>query len=139
MKVITFGTFDLFHIGHLNIITRFKKYKLDINNKENELIVGISSDQLNYLKKNHYPIINQEERLTIVKNLKAVDIVFIEESLEQKIEYCLKYKADILIMGNDHIGRFDFLKKHGIDVVYLDRTDNISTTLILDKINKLKI
>jgi len=134
MRIITFGTFDLFHIGHLNIIKRCKEYDGDGN--ENYLIVGVSSDKLNYDKKQRYPIISEDQRLEIVKNLKQVDEVFIEESLEQKLEYCLKYKADLLIMGDDHLGRFDFLKDSNIDVVYLPRTNDISTTDIINKIKK---
>lgn len=72
MIVITFGTFDLFHIGHLNMINRCKKYG-------DKLIVGISTDKLNYSKKNRYPIINGKNRMEIVKNLKAVDEVFLRK------------------------------------------------------------
>ena len=72
MIVITFGTFDLFHIGHLNMINRCKKYG-------DKLIVGISTDKLNYSKKNRYPIINEKNRMEIVKNLKAVDEVFLRK------------------------------------------------------------
>ena len=132
MRIITFGTFDLFHLGHLNIIKRCKSY----NDDDNYLIVGVSSDKLNYNKKQRYPIISEDQRLEIVKNLKQVDEVFIEESLEQKLEYCLKYKADLLIMGDDHLNKFDLLKENNIDVVYLTRTDNISTTDILNEIKK---
>ena len=95
MIVITFGTFDLFHIGHLNIIKKCKNYK-DGNNK---VIVGLSSDKFNFEKKNKYPIIPLNNRMEIVKNLKDVEEVFIEESLEKKRENCLKYNADVLIMG----------------------------------------
>ena len=132
MRIITFGTFDLFHIGHLNIIKRCKNY----NNEDNYLIVGISSDKLNYDKKQRGPIIPEDQRLEILKNLKQVDEVFIEESLEQKLEYCLKYKVDLLIMGDDHLHKFDFLKNNDINVVYLNRTEDISTTDIINMIKK---
>jgi glycerol-3-phosphate cytidylyltransferase len=135
MRIITFGTFDLFHIGHINILNRCKLYNINENNQKNTLIVGVSSDKLNYEKKQHYPIINEIEREKIVFNIKGVDLVFSEESLGDKKDYCIKYKADILIMGDDHKGRFDFLKEDNIEVVYLERTKDISTTLILDKIN----
>lgn len=137
MRIITFGTYDLFHIGHLNIINRCKKYKIDQNNKENTLYVGVSTDELNFQKKNHYPIISEDERVEIISNIKAVDFVFKEESLEKKREYCIKYNIDMLIMGDDHVGRFDFLRKDNIKVVYLERTTNVSTTLLIDKIKKL--
>lgn len=130
MKIITFGTFDLFHIGHLNIIKKCKEY----NNENNYLIVGISTDEFNNKKKNKYPIINQYQRLEIIKSLKYVDEVFYEESLEEKLYYCQKYKVDICIMGHDHKYKFDFLNKYGIKTYYFDRTNNISTTELINKI-----
>jgi len=126
--IITFGTYDLFHIGHLRIINRSKKLG-------DKLIVGISTDELNYNKKKKYPVFSQEERLEIIKNLKEVDEVFFEESLEKKREYILKYKADILVMGDDWIGRFDEYKDI-CEVIYLPRTKDISTTELIDKISK---
>ena len=125
-RVVTFGTFDLFHIGHLNILERAKTLG-------DYLIVGISSDQLNHNKKNKLPVYNQDHRLRIISALRIVDEVFIEESLEQKAEYIKKYKADILVMGDDWKGKFD---QHKIlcDVFYLDRTPSISTTEIIEAI-----
>ena len=79
--IITFGTFDLLHIGHINILNKCKKFGT-------KLIVGISSDNLNYKKKGRQPIYNQEDRLNIIKNLKCVDEVFIEHNLEDKALYC---------------------------------------------------
>jgi glycerol-3-phosphate cytidylyltransferase len=104
MIVITFGTFDLFHIGHLNILKKCREYKTN----NNKVIVGVSSDKLNENKKNKIPITKLSDRIEIIKNIKGVHEVFIEESLEKKREYCLKYNADVLIMGDDHVGRFDF-------------------------------
>ena len=135
MIIITFGTYDLFHIGHLNIIKRCLLHKNEDGNIKNKLIVGVSTDKLNFSKKQVYPVISQYDRLEILRNIKGVDDVFFEESLEQKREYCLKYKADVLIMGDDHKGRFDFLKEDDIDVIYLPRTPNISTTEIKKKLN----
>tara|TARA_B110001450_G_scaffold78018_1_gene74126 strand:- start:2324 stop:2725 length:402 start_codon:yes stop_codon:yes gene_type:complete len=126
MRIITFGTFDLFHIGHLNIFKNCKNFL----NQDNYVIVGISSDELNFKKKSKTPIININDRVEIIKSIKYVDEVFIEESLEKKLEYCLKYNIDILIMGSDHIGSFNYLQNNNIKVIYLDRTNNISTTLI---------
>ena len=131
MNIITFGTFDLFHIGHLNII----KKCINFNNGRNKVIVGVSSDEFNLAKKNKIPIIPLNDRIEIIKNIKGVHDVFVEESLEKKREYCLKYNANVLIMGDDHIGRFDYLKNYSIDVVYVERTANISTTEIIVKIN----
>ncbi|MBD8472761.1 pantoate--beta-alanine ligase [Pseudomonas sp. CFBP 8770] len=121
-RIITFGTFDLFHIGHLNIITRAKKLC-------NTLIVGISTDNLNFAKKNTYPIYNENDRLSIVSALRDVDFTFFEESLELKSSYILEYKADVLIMGDDWEGKFDELSQF-CDVIYLPRTPNISSTEI---------
>ena len=128
MIIITFGTFDLFHIGHLNMINRCKKYG-------DKLIVGISTDKLNYSKKNRYPIINERNRMEIVKNLKAVDEVFFEESLELKEQYIKKYNADIFIIGDDWKGKFDYINKF-CKVIYLPRTSNVSTTDILNGIKR---
>lgn len=122
--VITFGTFDLFHIGHLNILNRCKKYG-------DRLIVGVSSDNLNYRKKQKHPIINQNDRMNIIKNLKCVDSVFLEESLELKREYIKKYNADILIMGDDWQGKFNHMSDI-CRVLYLKRTQNISSTDIIN-------
>lgn len=134
-NIITFGTFDLFHIGHLNVI----KYIRD-NYKDYKLIVGVSSDKLNYEKKKSYPAININNRLEIIKNIKGVDEVFIEHKLEDKLKYCINYNASILVMGDDHLSEYDYLKDYFIDVVYIPRTKNISTTQIKKqiKLNKIK-
>lgn len=130
MNILTCGTFDLFHIGHLNIIKRIK-----ILYPNSKLYIGVSTDSLNYKKKNKYPVINEKERLEIIKNIKGVDYVFFEESLEEKLNYCLKYNINIFIIGDDHKGKFDFLKENNIKVIYLKRTKNISTTIIKNNIS----
>ncbi|HCN9095269.1 TPA: adenylyltransferase/cytidyltransferase family protein, partial [Escherichia coli] len=123
-RIITFGTFDVFHVGHINIIERAKKLG-------DYLIVGVSSDELNFSKKQRYPIYNQTDRLKIISSMKCVDEVFIEESLELKLEYIKKYKADILVMGDDWTGRFDWVKTD-CEVIYLPRTPSVSTTEIIE-------
>ena len=124
--IITFGTFDVFHVGHLRILQRAKSLG-------EMLIVGVSTDLMNYSKKNKYPVYPQEERMEIVAALKCVDGVFEEESLELKANYIKKYKADILVMGDDWAGKFDEFK--GIcEVVYFERTPAISTTEVIEKI-----
>ena len=124
--VITFGTFDLFHIGHLRLLKRAKAYG-------DRLVVGVSSDSLNVNKKKKDPIIPQQHRLEIIKEISVVDEVFLEESLDLKPDYIKKYGADILVMGDDWAGKFDGLKRL-CRVVYLERTQNISTSYLLDYI-----
>lgn len=118
--VITFGTYDLLHVGHVNILNRAKAYG-------DKLVVGVSSDQLNFSKKRVYPIYCEQDRMKIINNLKAVDSVFLEESLEKKRDYVIENKADILVMGSDWEGKFDFLRDI-CQVIYLPRTNNISTS-----------
>lgn len=129
-KIITFGTFDVFHIGHVNILERAATYG-------DYLIVGVSSDNLNFKKKGRNPIYNQRERCKIINSLKFVNEVFIEESLELKKEYIVKYNADVLIMGDDWEGRFDWVKDV-CDVVYLPRTPSISTTEIIEVVRSIR-
>jgi glycerol-3-phosphate cytidylyltransferase len=124
--VITFGTYDLLHIGHINILNRSGEYG-------DKLVVGVSSDALNYKKKKKYPIYTESDRMNIINNIKIVDEVFLEESLELKKDYILKYNADILIMGDDWEGKFDHLNNI-CQVIYLPRTKEISTTETIDTI-----
>jgi glycerol-3-phosphate cytidylyltransferase len=119
-RIITFGTFDLFHIGHVEILRRARELG-------NHLIVGISSDELNFSKKQMYPVYPLKHRMGIVSALRYVNEVFVEESLERKREYLLRYKADVLVMGDDWAGRFDEFKDI-CEVVYLPRTPYISSS-----------
>lgn len=125
-KVITFGTFDLFHIGHVNILERAASLG-------DQLIVGVSSDELNYAKKGFYPYFSITDRIKIISSIKFVDNVFIEESLEKKEDYISHYEADILVMGEDWEGKFDYLTTI-CKVIYLPRTENISTTSLKERI-----
>jgi glycerol-3-phosphate cytidylyltransferase len=129
-KVITFGTFDVFHVGHINILERAAK-------QGDYLIVGVSSDELNFSKKGRYPIYNENDRCKIISSLKYVDEVFIEESLEKKKEYIINYDANILVMGDDWAGRFDWVNDV-CDVIYLPRTPSISTTEIIEVVKSSK-
>lgn len=129
-RIITFGTFDVFHVGHVNILERAASLG-------NHLIVGVSSDKLNFNKKGRYPIYNQEDRCRIISSLRVVNEVFIEESLEQKKEYISQYKADILVMGDDWTGRFDWVNDI-CDVIYLPRTPSVSTTEIIEVVKTLR-
>ncbi|MBI9056796.1 MAG: adenylyltransferase/cytidyltransferase family protein [Labilibaculum sp.] len=127
-RIITFGTFDLFHIGHLKILERARA-------QGDYLIVGISTDALNYSKKQKNPIYSQQDRMRIIESLKVVDEVFYEESLELKGDYIKQFNADVLVMGNDWEGRFDEFKSL-CEVVYLERTPSISTTEIIEIIKE---
>ncbi|NIA44652.1 MULTISPECIES: adenylyltransferase/cytidyltransferase family protein [Providencia] len=127
--IITFGTFDVFHVGHVRILQRAKSLG-------NKLIVGVSSDALNFSKKKRYPIYSQTDRIEIISSLKFVDAVFVEESLELKAEYIKKYNADVLVMGDDWQGRFDQYNSL-CDVIYLTRTPSISTTEIIEIVKEL--
>ena len=129
MKVIlTCGTFDMFHIGHLNLLKRCKDLFPD---EEKKLIVGVSSDSFSYKKKGKYPIIPLSERFDIISSLKFVDKVFVEESLEMKELYISIFEADVFVIGDDWKGKFDYLP---VEVIYLPRTEGISTTELIDKI-----
>lgn len=127
MRVITFGTFDIVHYGHIRILQRAKEMGTS-------LIVGVSSDALNEEKKGRKPVYSEFERMQIIKSLRCVDDVFLEESLEKKREYIIKYEADILVMGNDWEGRFDEFKDI-CKVHYFERTPSISTTSIIEVIS----
>ena len=126
---ITFGTFDLFHIGHLNILERASSFG-------DRLVVGVSSDNLNYKKKMKNTIYTQSERLSIISALRCVDQVFLEESLELKRNYVIEHNAKTLIMGDDWTGRFDDLKDV-CKVIYLPRTPSISTTATVESIRQI--
>lgn len=120
-KVITYGTFDLFHVGHLNILRRAKELG-------DYLIVAVSSDKFNASKgKKAYHSI--EDRVNILKSIKYVDEVIVEESWEQKYKDIKEHNIDVFVMGHDWEGKFDELNEL-CEVVYLPRTDGISTTKI---------
>ena len=122
--VVTFGTYDLYHIGHQRIFERSREYG-------ETLIVGISSDDLNSVKGkcSHQKL---QERLDIVKNNTLVTDVFVEESLELKNEYIKQHNGNILIMGDDWVGRFDWVD---CLTIYLPRTPDISSTMLRSQIN----
>jgi len=125
-RVITFGTFDLFHVGHLRILERAASLG-------EHLIVGVSSDALNFSKKGRNPIYPEHERMEIVRSLRSVNEVFLEESLELKGDYLRQYRADVLTMGHDWEGRFDMFRSV-CEVVYFPRTRGISTTDIIQQV-----
>ena len=130
----TQGVYDMFHIGHLNIINQAKKCC-------EYLVVGVNSDRLVEAYKNKKPIINENDRLEIVKNLKAVDDCIIVDTLD-KVELLKIINFNVVFIGDDWKGSKRWsdteqaLKKFGIDVVYLPHTDGISSTILRQKIDK---
>lgn len=117
--VLTYGTFDLFHIGHLNILRRLKE-------KGDRLIVGVSTDQFNAIK-GKKPVVPFEQRIEIVRAIRYVDEAIPEDNWEQKRLDIQKYGADVFGIGEDWEGKFDDLEDQ-VEVVYLPRTSGISTT-----------
>ncbi len=126
---ITFGTFDMFHYGHLRILQRSRALC-------DRLVVGVASDEFNMRKDKHrIPVFPWEQRAAIVAELKCVDEVFKEECEEKKADYIREHHADVFIIGADYEGRFDWLReKLGVEVVYLPRTPGVSTTDLISKI-----
>lgn len=117
--VITYGTFDMFHIGHLKLLKRLKEMG-------DNVVVAVSTDEFN-LGKGKKTLIPYEQRAQIVESIKYVDMVIPEENWEQKLSDVKKYNVDIFAIGEDWKGKFDFLEDL-CEVVYLPRTQNISTT-----------
>jgi len=121
VRVITYGTFDLLHYGHINLLRRAKELG-------NYLIVGLSTDEFNLLKgkKSYFSF---EERKMMLEAIRYVDLVIPETCWEQKVEDIKKYNVDIFVMGDDWKGKFDYLSQF-CKVIYLPRTPEISTTKI---------
>lgn len=117
--IITYGTFDLFHIGHLKLIKR-------LNQLGERLIIAVSSDEFNQLK-GKKTIIPFEQRAEIVESIKGVDLVIKEDSWDQKVGDIKKYNVDLFVMGDDWEGKFDELKSC-TEVLYLPRTKGVSST-----------
>lgn len=121
-RIITYGTFDLLHYGHINLLKRAKALG-------DYLIVALSTDEFNLLKnkKCYFPY---KKRKAFLEAIRYVDLVIPEESWEQKRTDMHEYHIDTFVMGNDWKGKFDFLQEEGVKVVYLPRTPEISTTRI---------
>ena len=128
-NIITFGTFDVLHVGHIRILKRARSYG-------DHLTVGLSSDQLNMNKKGRNPVYPYTSREELLTSMRFVDAVFMEESLEQKRQYILDHQADALVMGNDWEGKFDEFKDI-CEVIYLPRTPSVSTTEIIEIIKDI--
>ncbi len=124
-KVITYGTFDVLHRGHINLLKRAKALG-------DELFVGLSSDEFN-IGKNKTSVLPYDDRKCVLESLYFVDFVFKEEKWDQKIPDVIKYGIDIFVIGDDWKGHFDFLKPH-CEVIYLPRTPGVSTSLLKEKV-----
>ena len=123
-RVITYGTFDLLHYGHINLLRRAKQMG-------DYLIVCLSTDEFNSKEKNKETYFGYNERKQLLEAIRYVDLVIPEKSWEQKENDIEKYEIDVFVMGDDWEGKFDFLKQK-CEVVYLPRTEEISTTKIKD-------
>lgn len=126
-KVLTYGTFDLLHWGHINILKRAK----DLGDY---LVVALSTDEFNALK-HKQAFHSYENRKVILEAIRYVDEVIPENDWDQKISDVQNHDIDIFVMGDDWEGKFDFLKDY-CEVVYLPRTDGISTTQIKENLRK---
>lgn len=122
-RVITYGTFDLLHYGHINLLRRAKQYG-------DYLIVALSTDDFNWNQKRKKCYFSFDKRKALLEEIRYVDLVIPEESWDQKVTDVREYHIDTFVMGDDWKGEFDFLKNEGVDVVYLPRTPEVSTTQI---------
>lgn len=128
-RVITYGTFDLLHYGHINLLKRAKSLG-------DYLIVGLSTNEFNRLEKNKECYFDYEKRKSLLESIRYVDLVIPEENWDQKISDIEKYHADVFVIGEDWQGKFDYLSDMGIEVVYLPRTKEISTSKIKNDLNQ---
>lgn len=122
-RVITYGTFDLLHYGHINLLKRAKALG-------DYLIVVLSSDEFNWNEKHKKTYFSYEERKALLEAIRYVDLVIPEENWQQKRSDMHEYHVDTFVMGDDWKGKFDFLKEEGVEVVYLPRTPEISSSKI---------
>ena len=122
-RVITYGTFDLLHYGHINLLRRAKQLG-------DYLIVALSTDEFNREEKHKKCYFTYEQRKALVEAVRYVDLVIPEESWSQKRSDVHEYHIDLFVIGDDWKGKFDFLQNEGARVIYLERTPEISTTQI---------
>lgn len=130
-RVITYGTFDLLHYGHINLLRRAKKLG-------DYLIVALSTDEFNWNSKHKKTYFSYEQRKQLLEAIRYVDLVIPEKSWSQKKIDMEKYDIDTFVMGDDWKGKFDFLTDEGVEVIYLPRTPEISSTKIKTDLNSAK-
>lgn len=122
-RVITYGTFDLLHYGHINLLRRAKELG-------DYLVVALSTDEFNWVEKQKKCYFSYEQRKQLLEAIRYVDLVIPENNWEQKRTDIHEYHIDTFVIGDDWKGKFDFLEEEGAEVVYLERTPDISTTTI---------
>lgn len=127
-KVITYGTYDLLHYGHINLLRRARALG-------DYLIVALSTDEFNQKQKQKKCYFSYEQRKQLLEAIRYVDLVIPEENWEQKVSDVREFRVDTFVMGSDWEGKFDFLKPY-CDVVYLPRTPEISTTQIKEDLGR---
>ena len=128
-KIITYGTFDLLHYGHINLLRRAKELG-------DYLIVALSTDEFNLNEKNKQCYFSYEQRKKLLEAIRYVDLVIPEENWEQKVNDIKEFRVDTFVIGDDWEGKFDYLKEH-CEVVYLSRTPEISTTQIKNELKEI--
>jgi glycerol-3-phosphate cytidylyltransferase len=128
-KVITYGTFDLLHYGHINLLRRAKELG-------DYLIVGLSTDEFNWDEKQKKCYFPYEKRKALLEAIRYVDLVIPETNWNQKVSDVHEFKVDKFVMGDDWKGKFDYLSDEGVEVIYLPRTKEISTTQIKKDLSK---
>lgn len=131
-RVITYGTFDLLHYGHIELLKRAKALG-------DYLVVALSTDEFNLESKNKKSYFSYEKRKQLLEAIRYVDLVIPEESWDQKVSDIKLYHIDTFVMGDDWVGKFDFIEeKTDANVVYLPRTPEISTTKIKEELKRKK-
>ena len=131
-RVITYGTFDLLHYGHINLLRRARELG-------DYLIVALSTDEFNFEEKQKTTYFTYEQRKQLLESIRYVDLVIPENSWEQKRGDMREYHVDVFVIGDDWKGKFDFLKEEGVDVIYLARTPEISSSQIKKDLHHLDI
>lgn len=129
-KVLTYGTYDILHIGHINLLRRARALG-------DYLVVGLSTDEFNAIK-HKMSFFPYKQRKIILESVRYVDLVIPENGWEQKIRDVKKHGIEVFVMGDDWKGKFDFLREY-CEVVYLKRTRDISTTMLKGEISKQKV
>lgn len=122
-RVITYGTFDLLHYGHINLLRRARE-------QGDYLVVALSTDEFNWAEKHKKCYFSYEQRKQLLEAIRYVDLVIPEENWEQKAKDIKEYHIDTFVMGDDWTGKFDYLKNEGCEVIYFSRTPEISSSQI---------